>query len=165
MTAPAGVAATSSSSSPRYLLETRSVSRSYPIRRSLSDSLARRPGTVLRAVRDVSVGIRSGNVLGVVGETGSGKSTLGRLALRLERPDSGDVLFEGRSVLDADRHRSAELRRAVQVILQDPYTSLNPHQSVAATIGEVLTVHGIGTRADRSARVADLLDRVGSRPR
>lgn len=134
------------------------------MRRSLADSLARRPGTVLRAVREVSIAVRPGAVLGVVGETGSGKSTLGRLVLRLEKPDSGSVLFEGADVADADRPRSAQLRRDIQVILQDPYSSLNPHQSVAATLREVLDVHHIGERSQRSRRVSDLLDRVGFPP-
>jgi len=159
--APVPAAGTVPTATGPYLVETRGVSRTYPVHRSLADTLGRRPGITLKAVREVSVGIRAGQVLGVVGETGSGKSTLGRLVLRLERPDSGDVLFEGRSVLDADRGRSAQLRRDVQVILQDPYSSLNPHRSVAATLMEVLTVHRIGDRADRPDRVIDLLDRVG----
>jgi oligopeptide/dipeptide ABC transporter ATP-binding protein len=146
------------------LLELRSLSKSFTIARSFRDVLGRRPGRQLRAVREVSLSVREAQVLAVVGETGSGKTTLGRLILRLEKPDSGDVLIEGRSVLGLAGNASARLRREVQVILQDPYSALNPYRTVAQTMHEVLSVHGIGAPAERDDEVVRLLQRVGFPP-
>ena len=112
-----------------------------------------RASTRLHAVADVSITVRRGETVAVVGETGSGKSTLGRLIVRLEDPTSGDVLIEGRSVLGLSREQSQALRRKVQIILQDPYSTLNPYRTVAASVGEVLKVHGM--RSPRRARGRD----------
>jgi oligopeptide/dipeptide ABC transporter ATP-binding protein len=122
---------------------------------------AGRPSTRLHAVADVSLTVSRGETYAVVGETGSGKSTLGRLIVRLEDPTSGDVLIDGRSVLGLSRDESQRLRRTVQIILQDPYSTLNPYRTVADTIGEVLKVHGMRARAQRDAETDRLLELVG----
>jgi len=125
--------------------------------------LARARGRV-HAVDGVSLAIAPGETLGLVGESGSGKSTLGRLLLRLIEPTAGDVLFAGRSLLGLPAGGLRTLRREMQIVFQDPYGSLNPRMRVASIVGEGLAIHRIGTRAERRARVAELLDLVGLPP-
>ena len=143
------------------LLETRGLSKHYAMPRSTAAWLRREPPEVLRAVDDVSLTVRHGRTLGVVGETGSGKSTLGRLVLRLERPSAGTVLLDGQDIATGGPATSHRLRREVQVVLQDPYTSLNPYTTVGAALGEVLKVAGTRSATERARRVAELLDQVG----
>lgn len=126
-----------------------------------SGSRLGRQSTLLHAVSDVSLTVQRGETYAVVGETGSGKSTLGRLIARLEQPSSGDVLIDGNSVAGVRRAQSQRLRRVVQIILQDPYSTLNPHRTVSASIGEVLKVHGVRSRAEREAETDRLLELVG----
>jgi oligopeptide/dipeptide ABC transporter ATP-binding protein len=121
----------------------------------------KRPSRRLRALHDVDLRVRRGETVAVVGETGSGKSTLGRLIVRVEAPSSGSIAVEGNSVLGVGRAESQRLRRRVQIILQDPYSTLNPYRSVAAAIGEVLKVHGTRSRAEREAETDRLLELVG----
>src|SRR6185436_14000919 len=122
----------------------------------------RKPRETLVAVDDVSLSIERGETLGVVGESGSGKSTLGRLLLQLERPTSGDILFEGTSIVGAKGNDRRRLRKRVQVVFQDPYSSLNPTMSVRQTLNEVLAVHKIGTKDARVGLSPTLANR---RPR
>jgi oligopeptide/dipeptide ABC transporter ATP-binding protein len=141
------------------LLRTENLTKHYLARRSLLDRALRRPVEKVRALERVSLTVRRGETLAIVGETGSGKSTLGRLIVRLEDPTDGDALFDGASIYRVDRAGSARLRRRIQIILQDPYSSLNPFRSVAATIGEVLKVHHF--QGDRDAEIDRLLTLVG----
>jgi len=143
------------------LLEIRNVSKHYAAGRGLGRSLGRRPAEVLRAVDDVSVRIERGETLGLVGESGSGKSTLGRLVLQLEPPTSGDILYAGQSVLGRRARETRELRKRIQVVFQDPYSSLNPTMTVRQTLEEVLKVHRLAPRDLRRDRVEELLDTVG----
>ncbi len=117
----------------------------------------------VKAVDGVSVAIREGETLGLVGESGCGKSTLGRAILRLEEPTSGEVLFEGRNILTFDPKQLRALRRQMQIIFQDPFSSLNPRKTVAQIVGEPLLVHGLGNRLERDQRVEELLGVVGLR--
>jgi oligopeptide/dipeptide ABC transporter ATP-binding protein len=145
------------------LLETRGLTKHFP----QHGGLVRRLGgqeKPLVAVEDVSLTIERGETLGLVGESGSGKSTLGRLLLQLEKPTSGDILFEGQTVLGRGERSARELRRRIQVIFQDPYSSLNPTMTVRQMLEEVLAVHRIVPKEARAARVADLLERVGLAP-
>jgi oligopeptide transport system ATP-binding protein len=122
------------------------------------------PG-IVRAVDGVSFAIRRGETLGLVGESGCGKTTTGRCILQLERPTSGQVLFEGRELTSLDDRALRAVRRRIQVIFQDPYSSLNPRMTVGDIIAEPLAVHGIvKTAAGRRDRVRDLLSRVGLLP-
>jgi oligopeptide/dipeptide ABC transporter ATP-binding protein len=143
------------------LLTTRALNKWYGHEPSKLGRLAGRPSTRLHAVCDVSITVRRGQTLAVVGETGSGKSTLGRLIVRLEEPTSGDVRVDGNSVLGLRGEQSQRLRRRVQIILQDPYSTLNPYRTVAASIGEVLKVHGMDARAERDKETDRLLEIVG----
>ena len=121
-----------------------------------------RKGTVVKAVDDVSFTIASGGTLGLVGESGCGKTTTGRAILQLDRPTSGQVLFEGRDLATLDEAGLRSMRRRMQVIFQDPYSSLNPRMTVGQMIAEPLAVHRIVRDAGaRAARVRQLLERVG----
>jgi oligopeptide transport system ATP-binding protein len=120
-----------------------------------------RPRAWVRAVDRVSLEIRRGEVLGLVGETGSGKTTLGRCLVRLLEPESGSVLFEGEDLLALKGRALREKRRDFQIVFQDPYSSLNPRMKVEAIVGEPLLIHRIGTRTERRGRVAELLSLVG----
>ena len=131
---------------------------------NVSGGLAGTGGTV-RAVEDVSFEIFPGETLGLVGESGCGKTTIGRLILRLEEATSGEICFAGENLLTASAARLRVLRRSIQVIFQDPYSSLNPRMTIAGILAEPLKVHGIMPAArHRTHRVAELLERVGLRP-
>jgi oligopeptide transport system ATP-binding protein len=120
---------------------------------------------IVRAVDGVSFTIEKGETLGLVGESGCGKTTTGRCILQLERPTSGSVIFEGRELTRLGQKELRSVRRKVQVIFQDPYSSLNPRMTVGQIIAEPLAVHGIVSgAAGRAARVRDLLSRVGLLP-
>jgi oligopeptide/dipeptide ABC transporter ATP-binding protein len=118
-------------------------------------------GAEVHAVSDVSFAIAEGEVLGVVGESGCGKSTLGRSILKLIEPSAGRVSFAGRDITTLNRHAMKPVRRDLQIIFQDPFGALNPRHKVGTIIGEPLVVHGLGDRATRAARVAELLRIVG----
>jgi oligopeptide transport system ATP-binding protein len=116
----------------------------------------------LHAVSGVSFDLHKGETLGVVGESGCGKSTTGRCILRLLEPTSGEVWFEGKDVIRADKDELRALARDMQIIFQDPYASLNPRMTVAAIVGEALTIHKLArTRAEFESRIVELLETVG----
>jgi oligopeptide/dipeptide ABC transporter ATP-binding protein len=120
---------------------------------------------VVRAVDGVSFAIRKGETLGLVGESGCGKTTTGRCILQLERPTSGHVIFEGQDLTTLDGPALRRVRRRIQVIFQDPYSSLNPRMTVGQIVAEPMAVHGLVPDAGRRhARVRDLLGRVGLLP-
>ncbi|WP_158806994.1 ABC transporter ATP-binding protein [Beijerinckia sp. L45] len=118
----------------------------------------------VQAVTDVSLAVRKGETLALVGESGSGKSTLGRLLLNLMPATSGDVLYDGRNLGNLSASALRQVRRDLQIIFQDPFASLNPRMSVEAIVGEPIWLHSTMSRADRRARVADLLKTVGLAP-
>ena len=122
--------------------------------------LVRRP-TLIKAVDGVSFDIEEGETFGLVGESGSGKSTTGRCVLRLVEPTSGEVRFRGEDVLGFDRARMRAARREMQMVFQDPYSSLNPRMRVRDIVEEPLVIHRVGTRAERRDRVAELFRLVG----
>jgi len=151
----AGVSAT------RHLLEVEGVSKQYAGRRALADRVVGRPGPRLVALDAASVVLDANETLGIVGESGSGKTTLARCIVRLVRPDAGTIRFDGVDVLAASPAELRAVRRNVQLIYQDPYSSLNPRMSVGEAIREPARYHGIVDRGGEEALVARLLDRVG----
>jgi len=134
--------------------------------RGLTKHFVRKPGlfapaTVVKAVDDVSFSIDEGEMLGLVGESGCGKSTTGRCILRLIEPTSGEVIFRNENVLAFSRERMRRARRDLQIVFQDPYSSLNPRMRVGDIVEEPLIIHALGTRDERRARVAELFELVG----
>jgi ABC-type oligopeptide transport system ATPase subunit len=123
-----------------------------------------RRGTTLTAVDSVSFSIDEGETFGLVGESGSGKTTTGRCILRLVEPSSGSIVFKGEDVLALSRPRLREMRRHMQIVFQDPYSSLNPRMRARQIVEEPLVIHGLGDRATRRQRVAELFRLVGLDP-
>ena len=144
------------------LLEVRNLSRHYPIERS---GLLRRPIGECKAVDGVSLQLARGETLGIVGESGSGKSTLARMLVRLETPTSGQALLEGRDIFAMQGAELVSLRRRMQMVMQDPYSSLNPRMTVGDIIGEPFQIHPeVLPKHARAARVRELIDLVGLNP-
>jgi peptide/nickel transport system ATP-binding protein len=139
------------------LLEVRNLKKYFPVGKGLFVP----GGESVKAVDDVSFAIRRGETFGLVGESGCGKSTTGRCILRLIEPTSGEVWFDGQDLLSAGSNEMRHLRRDIQIIFQDPYSSLNPRMSVGEIVGEPLTIHRVGTRRGQRDRVAELLQLVG----
>ena len=142
------------------LLSVRNLRKEFPIKKGV---LARQVGAV-KAVNDVSFDVARGETLGVVGESGCGKTTTGRTILRLIEATSGDIKFEGRDVRSMGTTELRALRREMQIIFQDPVSSLNPRMTVGAIIREGLTIHKLAEGAAADARVRQLLQEVGLRP-
>ena len=121
------------------------------------------PGGLLRAVDGVSFDLQPAETLGLVGESGCGKTTLGRTILRLIDPSAGSIVLDGTDITTLDQSQLRPLRRKMQMVFQDPYASLNPRQTVEQIIAEPMVIHRLGGRAERRQRVAGLLERVGLR--
>ena len=140
------------------LLRVRNLVKNFPI----SGGILGRTVDHVHAVDDLSFELAAGETLGVVGESGCGKSTTGRCILRLVEPTSGEVWFDGQSVTQADRNELRALARDMQIIFQDPYASLNPRMTVGAIVGEALTIHKLAkNKGDYDDRIVQLLETVG----
>jgi oligopeptide/dipeptide ABC transporter ATP-binding protein len=150
-------------STDEALLEVDELVKHYPLRRGLAGALRGGPRRAVRAVDGVSFSLGRGEVLALVGESGCGKTTTALTVLGLTEPTAGTVRFEGRP-LHADLRRDRGLRRAIQMVFQDPYESLNPRMRVGEIVAEPLVVHGIGSAAERAGLVRSTLEEVGLRP-
>jgi oligopeptide/dipeptide ABC transporter ATP-binding protein len=143
------------------LLEVRELKKYFPV---ASGRLFARTHEQVKAVDGVSFTVRRGETLGLVGESGCGKTTVGKVLLRLLEATDGQVLFEGRDVMSLDREALRKLRREMQIIFQDPFASLNPRMTIGEIIGEPLAIHGVAKGAERARRVRHLLEVVGLSP-
>jgi peptide/nickel transport system ATP-binding protein len=144
------------------LMEVRGLEKHFPLTRGIV--LARRAGAV-KAVDGVSFDVMRGETLGIVGETGCGKSTTARLMMRLLEPTGGTVRFEGEDITALKGRRLKAVRRELQMIFQDPYSSLNPRKTVGSIVAEPLAIHGLHSdRAERRGKVGELMDTVGLNP-
>jgi peptide/nickel transport system ATP-binding protein/oligopeptide transport system ATP-binding protein len=142
------------------LLEVRGLAKTFPVR---AGALQRVVGQV-RAVDGVDFEVRAGETLGLVGESGCGKTTVGRLILRLIEPTAGSVFFEGVDITKLSGSQLKSYRRRAQIVFQDPFASLDPRSPIGEAVGEGLRIHGIGTAKEREEKVAKTLSMVGLRP-
>jgi len=143
------------------LLRVQNLHKHFPIRSGIL--IERKVGEV-KAVDGVSFDVAEGETLGLVGESGSGKSTTGYCIVQLLKPTSGEVIFEGTDLTTLGREELRRARRDMQIVFQDPYSSLDPRMTVGDIVAEPLVVHGSGTRRERAGRVRELLDVVGFNP-
>jgi oligopeptide transport system ATP-binding protein len=149
------------SASPVPVVQVSDLTKHFPVSRGL---IRRKLIGMVRAVEGVSFDIARGETLALVGESGCGKSTTGRLVLRLMDPTAGSVRFKGEEIASLDKQTLRHLRRHMQIIFQDPYASLNPRMTVGEILSEPMAVHDIGNETEREAKVRELLDVVGLLP-
>ncbi|MBI1775406.1 MAG: ABC transporter ATP-binding protein [Proteobacteria bacterium] len=152
----------SSESTP--LIEVRALAKSFQLKRSIAHRVLGRGPRSLRALHDLTLTLKRGETLGIVGESGCGKSTLARCLVRLYRPDAGSVLFEGEDVARLTGARLRQYHRRVQMVFQDPSSSLNPRMTVHQALAEALAVHAMRAPETISGRVIELLELVGMQP-
>jgi len=143
------------------LLKVRGLTKTYPTKRGLLSRFTSGGAGMLTALKDADFDVQSGEILSIVGESGSGKTTLGRALLRLEEPTAGEVIFRGTDLTGLGRTDMIAARRELQMIFQDPYSSLNPRISVGQMLAEVLSVHNIATGEAAKKRITELLSLVG----
>jgi peptide/nickel transport system ATP-binding protein len=140
------------------LLQIKNVSKHFPLRKGIFGNVL----SWVKAVDDVTLTVRRGRTLGLVGESGCGKTTLGRTVLRLIEPTSGEIIYDGKDLTKLDRHQMREMRKKMQIIFQDPYASLNPRMTVGSAIMEPMIIHGLGSsKQERQEMAGALMERVG----
>ena len=161
-TMPEAAAASAASQNEDIILEVKNLKMYFPVGGGF---LSRKPVGYVKAVDDISFTVKRGETLGLVGESGCGKTTTGRCILQLYKPTAGSVIFDGQELTELNTKRMRAMRREMQVIFQDPYSSLNPRMTAGNIIGEPLIVHGlVKGKAEYRQKVAELLTNVGLNP-
>lgn len=146
------------------LIEAKNVKMYFPVQRGFIDSLFKGETTFVRAIDDVSLQIEKGETLGLAGESGSGKTTMGRLCVRLLKPTEGQIIYDGEDIADIRGKELRLLRRRLQFTFQDPTSSLNPRLSVGKAIADALKFQKLGTPAERKEKAEEVLEKVGLSP-
>jgi peptide/nickel transport system ATP-binding protein len=136
----------------------------FPLQKGLMDRIFTREKGVVRAVDGISFSIKKGEVLGLVGESGCGKTTTGRLILRLLEPTSGDILYDKRSIFSYSKKDMEKMRAKMQIVFQDPYASLNPRMSIGKAIEHPLAIHNSQSKAERKKNCLRIMEKVGLEP-
>jgi len=149
---------------PDTLVEVRDLKKWFPVQTGFVETLLARRLDYVRAVDGISFDILRGEVFGLAGESGSGKTTTGRLILRLVEPTEGEIRFDGQDILSLGDEEMRKLRRRMQIIFQDPYASLNPRMKIGEGIGHALEIHGIAHGAAKREMVINLMEKVGLTP-
>ena len=144
---------------PDALLEIRHLRKCFPLKKTLTGKVTQE----LIAVDDVSFKLKKGETLGIVGESGCGKTTMGRTLLKLYAPTAGKIIFDGKDITDAKSSEMREIRRKMQIIFQDPYSSLPPRSTVGGILSEPVEVHGIVPKSEIKDYVIDLMEKCGLR--
>ncbi len=142
------------------LLEVRGLAKRFPLRRGV----LRRFSGAVTAVDGVSFTVNQGETLGLVGESGCGKSTVGKTVLKLHEPSAGSILIEGREITSLSPRQMRPYRRVMQMVFQDPYSSLNPRMKAGDIVGEPLSIHGLASGREKTRTVGEMFERVGLRP-
>ena len=146
------------------LIEARGLKKWFPVQKTFVENLLTRRKQFVRAVDGVDLSIKRGEVFGLAGESGSGKTTTGRLLVRLIEPTAGKVLFDGQDLTALKQNELRQLRQRMQVVFQDPYASLNPRMRIGDSIGHALSIHNLTGKQEKQERVIDIMEKVGLTP-